>query len=391
MGEAQELHPQINALKAEAEVAEAESSPEIKKKSLVTQYKWWLEMLIYSFFVLAGQTVGTILGRLYYDSGGKSNWMATLVQVVGFPVLIPFQFFTTAAAVDGDSTSRRRPMILAAFYVAIGVFLAVDCMLYSIGIRYLPVTTYTLICASQLGFNAVFSLFLNRQKFTPYIINSLVLLTVSSTLLVFEPDSGGATNTSKRKYVIGFVCTLAASAGYAMMLSLTQVAFQKIIKKESTRAIVDMNLYQNMVATLVLLIGLFAGGDWRRLNGEMEGYKTGKVSYVMNLFWTAVSWQVFGVGCIGLIFKVSSLFSNVISILGLPAAPVMAVIFLGDRLTGLKAVSMLLAMWGFVSYIYQHYLDDLKMKEIARTNVVDAAVQLPLVDESERGGSAAAS
>ncbi|KAG6416698.1 hypothetical protein SASPL_124134 [Salvia splendens] len=381
MGEA---HPDINGLKPEA--AEVDTAPEeINAKPPTKRYKWWLKMLLYSFFVLAGQSVGTILGRVYYDNGGKSNWMATLVQVIGFPVLIPFQFFTTTNNNnfnDNDNNTRRQKLHLAAFYVAIGIFLAVDCMLYSIGLQYLPVTTYTLICASQLGFNAVFSLFLNRQRFTPFIINSLFLLTFSSALLVFEPDtaSSGSAKISKRKYVIGFVCTLAASAGYAIMLSLTQLAFQKLIKKETTRAIVDMTIYQNLVATVVIVVGLFAAGDWRRLGAEMEGYKTGRLSYLMNLFWTAVSWQVFGVGCIGLIFKVSSLFSNVISILGLPAAPVLAVIFIGERLTGLKAVSMLLAVWGFVSYIYQHYLDDLKRKEMERSGN-DGGVELPLVDE----------
>lgn len=343
-------------------------------------------MIIYSIFVVGGQSVGTLLGRIYYDNGGKSNWMATLVQVAGFPALIPFQFFTTNNKHDTDTnTNKRLPITLAAFYLAIGTFLAADCMLYSIGIRYLPVTTYTLICASQLGFNAVFSFFLNNQKFTPYIINSLILLTISSTLLVIQPDGGGAASdkTSKRRYAVGFICTVAASAGYAIMLSLTQLAFQKLIKKETIRAIIDMTIYQNLVATFVIIIGLFASGDWSKLHAEMEGYKQGKVSYVMNLLWTAVSWQVFGVGCIGLIFKVSSLFSNVISVLGLPVAPVLAVIFLGERLTGLKAVAMLLAMWGFVSYIYQHYLDDLEMKERERERERVAA----LVDG--RGGSAA--
>ncbi|KAL0305531.1 UNVERIFIED_CONTAM: Purine permease 21 [Sesamum radiatum] len=241
-------------------------------------------------------------------------------------------------------------------------------MLYTIGLQYLPVTTYTLICASQLGFNAVFSYFLNRQKFTPYIVNSLVLLTISSVLLVFQTDPGDSNKTTKNKYVIGFICTLAASAGYALMLSLTQLAFHKVIKKETLRAVIDMTIYQSVVATGIIVIGLFASGEWRTLNREMEEYKLGKVSYVMNLLWTAISWQAFSVGCVGLIFKVSSLFSNVISILGLPVAPVLAVIFLHDKLTGLKAVAMLLAMWGFVSYMYQHYLDDLKMKEKRRSS-----------------------
>ncbi|KAL0398368.1 UNVERIFIED_CONTAM: putative purine permease 10 [Sesamum radiatum] len=253
-------------------------------------------------------------------------------------------------------------------------------MLYTIGLQYLPVTTYNLIGASQLGFNAVFSYFLNRQKFTPYIVNSLVLLTISSVLLVFQTDPGDSNKTTKNKYVIGFICTLAASAGYALMLSLTQLAFHKVIKKETLRAVIDMAIYQNMVATVIIVIGLFGSGQWRTLNREMEEYKSGKVSYVMNLIWTAISWEVFSVGCVGLIFKVSSLFSNVISILGLPVAPVLAVIFLHDELTGLKAVAMLLAMWGFVSYMYQHYLDDLETKE-KKGSSIEGVSEVALVTE----------
>ncbi|XP_047948682.1 probable purine permease 10 [Salvia hispanica] len=381
-----EVQPQINAPISDdfcvrpCTLTEAEeNSPEINNKSLLTRYKWWFQMLLYSFFLLSGSGSATILGRLYYNNGGKSNWIATLVQVIGFPILIPFLFFTTA-----DTENRRRPLALAAFNVAIGVFLAVDCLLFSIGLRYLPIITYTLIGASQLGFNAVFSLFLNRQKFTPFIVNSLVLLTVSSTLLVFDPESGDSTAASGRKYVVGFVCTVAASAGYAMMLSLTQLAFQKLIKKETARAVMEMTIYQSLVASIVVVIALFASGEWRHLGGEMDGYKRGKVGYLMNLAWTAVGWQVFGVGCVGLIFQVSALFANVIGMLGLPMGPVLAVMFLGDRLSGLKAVAMVVAMWGFVSYIYQHYLDDLEMKERQRS---EDGVQLPLVDQ--RGASAA--
>ena len=146
----------------------------------------------------------------------------------------------------------------------------------------------------------------------------------------------------------------------------------------------EMTIYQSLVASIVVVIALFASGEWRHLGGEMDGYKRGKVGYLMNLAWTAVGWQVFGVGCVGLIFQVSALFANVIGMLGLPMGPVLAVMFLGDRLSGLKAVAMVVAMWGFVSYIYQHYLDDLEMKERQRS---EDGVQLPLVDQ--RGASAA--
>ena len=88
----------------------------------------------------------------------------------------------------------------------------------------------------------------------------------------------------------------------------------------------------------------------------------GKVSYVLTLVWTALTWQICSVGLLGLIFEVSSLFSNVISTLALPVIPILAVIFFHDKMNGLKVIAMLLAIWGFLSYICQHYLDDLKSK-----------------------------
>ena len=83
----------------------------------------------------------------------------------------------------------------------------------------------------------------------------------------------------------------------------------------------------------------------------------------MNLVWTAISWQVFNVGGTGLIFELSSLFSNAISALGLPVVPVLAVIIFHDKMNGLKVISMILAIWGFTSYVYQHYLDDKNLKK----------------------------
>ncbi|XP_019229760.1 PREDICTED: probable purine permease 9 isoform X2 [Nicotiana attenuata] len=67
--------------------------------------------------------------------------------------------------------------------------------------------------------------------------------------------------------------------------------------------------------------------------------------------------------------------------IGLPIAPVLAVIFLKDKLTGVKVMSMLLAIWGFVSYIYQHYLDDLKDKAAKDVEVVELS-EVSLIERS---------
>ena len=71
----------------------------------------------------------------------------------------------------------------------------------------------------------------------------------------------------------------------------------------------------------------------------------------------AVSWQAAAVAALRLITRVSSLFANVTGTVALPLVPVFAVVLFGDRMTGIKAVAMLMAVWGFLSYVYQHYLD----------------------------------
>lgn len=344
-------------------------------------YKWWIRVTTYILFLLAGQSAATLLGKLYYDKGGNSLWMATFVQSAGFPILIPLFFFfspstntnttTTTTTTTSIYTSFGTPSLstLAFLYPSLGLLLTGDNMMYSYGLLYLPVSTYSLLCATQLAFNALFSYLLNSQKFTPLILNSLVLLTTSASLLAVHADSESTTTISKGKYVIGFLCTLGASATYSLYLSLMQLSFQKIIKRETFIAVLEMQIYPSFVATCACVVGLFASGQWKGLKREMEDYQEGRVSYLMNLIWTAVTWQIASVGIIGLIFEVSSLFSNVISTLSLPFVPILAVIFFHDKMDGVKVMAMLLAVWGFLSYIYQHYLDDTKSK--SRKNNAD--------------------
>ncbi|CAH9120711.1 unnamed protein product [Cuscuta epithymum] len=81
-----------------------------------------------------------------------------------------------------------------------------------------------------------------------------------------------------------------------------------------------MQVYLSFIANCCCVVGLFGSGEWRSLKGEMNGFGKGKVSYVMTLVWIALSWQMDGV----------------------------------------KFIALLLALWGFLSYLYQHHLDDSK-------------------------------
>ncbi|CAH8306414.1 unnamed protein product [Eruca vesicaria subsp. sativa] len=359
--ETQELHIHVND--------EPERKLSTEKRS--HNYSWRLRVSLYVILVLAGETIATLLGRLYYDKGGNSIWLETLVQLVGFPLTLPCYYYIKHEPSSKTSNNLTKKTTSSSFlklslvYIGLGLLAAGHSVLYSFGLLYLPVSTFSLISASQLAFNAVFSYFLNSQKFTPCILNSLVLLTTSSTLLVIqpEPESSTSNSLSKYNYVIGYICAIGGSAGYSLVLSLTDYAFEKILKKYTFKAILDMVTYQSLVATCAVLAGLFGSGGWKMLRTEMEEFKLGQNSYLLINIGSMISWQACWIGSVGLILEVSSLFSNVISTLCLPVVPVLAVVFFRDEMSGIKLIAMFLAIWGFVSYAYQHYIDDSKPEE----------------------------
>ncbi|CAB4269006.1 unnamed protein product [Prunus armeniaca] len=147
----------------------------------------------FTLFVLSGQSAAIFLGRLNCNRGGKSIWMATLVQFIGFPILIPYHCILSSKNIDTYSNVNQPDAS-------------------ALALRY----------RSFVGaFNAFFSICFNSLKFTPS-IDSLVLLTISFNLLVFHPNSVNLAGISQQKYTVRVTCTVAASAGYSSMFSLTQ-------------------------------------------------------------------------------------------------------------------------------------------------------------------------
>ncbi|CAO2842234.1 unnamed protein product [Amaranthus hypochondriacus] len=332
--------------------------------------KWWIWIAFYIVCVLVGQSVGMLLGRLYFNEGGRNKWMATLVQYAGFPLLLPlYSILPKESTQNSKPSNELSPLKTTSVYVFFGLFVAAVGMMYSIGLQYVPVSTFSLLCASQLAFNAFFSFFLNSQKFTPYIINSLFLLTISSTLLVIQSGSSIPEGVSAANYAFGFICAIAYPMAYGLLLSLTEFAFQKILKKQDFEAILDLLLRQSFIASLIAVVGILSTGDLKAVKLEMNEFGLGKLAYVMTLIFTSISWQVYNIGLFGLIVKVSSLFSNVVATLGLPIVPALAVVFFHDVMDGIKVVAMLLAIWGFVSYAYDQYLDECSATETVKQTI----------------------
>ncbi|TQD94845.1 hypothetical protein C1H46_019545, partial [Malus baccata] len=265
------------------------------------RWQWWFLVVLNVFFLIVGQTAAVLLGRFYYDQGGNSKWLATLVQTAAFPVLLIPLYFLPSSKDHATTSNPPSIKVLALVYFSIGVLLAGDNMMYSVGLLYLSASTYSLICATQLAFNAVFSYFINSQKFTMLILNSVIIVSFSAALIAVNDDSGGPTGVSKGKYILGFICTIGASALYSLLLSLMQLSFQKVLKRETFSVVLEMQIYTALVASCAATVGLFASGEWRSLHGEMVNYGKGRVSYVMTLVWTAVALEGCFVGGVGVI------------------------------------------------------------------------------------------
>ncbi|CAL0306084.1 unnamed protein product [Lupinus luteus] len=310
-----------------------------------------------------GQSTATMMVKSYYDKGGNSKWMGAFLQFVGFLILLPYYYISSLKKAtrndfnSNQSSSSSSTSMLALIYVTSGLLAILKCYFFSLGLLYLPVSTYAIISSSQLAFTAFFSFFLNSMKFSPYILNSLVLLTISSTLLIFktETESEHLLKESKKNQVIVFICTIVASAGEGLLFSFTQFAFEKLLKRESFSAVMNMIIYQSVVATCIAFVGFITSGEWKGLRNEMDEYEMGNTSYVMNLVLIPIIWQLYSIGSIGLISEVSSLFADALGALAEPIVLIMGVIFFYETMDGIKAISMVLALWGFISYVYYHY------------------------------------
>ncbi|XP_019189220.1 PREDICTED: probable purine permease 9 [Ipomoea nil] len=350
----------------------------IDSSSINVNWKWWFELAFYTVLNLSGFEAAILLSRIYYDKGGNSKWLMASIQTAGFPFLIPFIFFSKTHPNSSSSSSSSDPppysfLLLALVSTLLGLLLAATNVFYSLALEYLPASTYTLLNSSQLAFTALFSFLLNAQSFTPYIINAVILLTISPMLLIFSPDTTSTSEVASNKdeYMLGVLFTIAASACPALLLSLAQLVFEKIIKRETMKDTLILTVLQCFVATVVTLVGLFASGEWKGLRREMEDYKQGVLAYNLDLFFTAVACQAYFLSSFTLTFKVSSLFSNVVMRLATPLTPLLSMLFLHEEMSGLKVMSLLLSVWGFASYIYQQYIDDLEATSKCTVKISD--------------------
>ncbi|MBA0865981.1 hypothetical protein Goshw_016866, partial [Gossypium schwendimanii] len=190
-------------------------------------------LLIINCIILSiGNCGAPLIARLYFIHGGNRIWFSSWLQTAGCPIiLLPIACAYMHRSRTADPTSENklfcmeRPLFVAA--IVLGILSGLDNYLYSYGLSRLPVSTSSLIIASQLAFTAGFAFLLVKQKFTAYSINAVFLLTIGAGVLALHSNSDRPANESNKEYILGFVMTLAAAALYGFILPLVELTYKK--------------------------------------------------------------------------------------------------------------------------------------------------------------------
>ncbi|CAN6296213.1 unnamed protein product [Urochloa humidicola] len=314
---------------------------------------------------------GPLLLRVYFVHGGRRLWLSTMIQLSAWPLLLPpicVSLFRGRR--DGIANLLLPPRLVGALAL-LGGFFAVACFVYSLGAQALPVSTSSLLLATQLAFNAVSAFLFTGLRFTPFSINAVVLLTVGPAVLGVGPSSGKPEGESSRAYWIGFFEAIAAAAMAGLVLPLIKAATARYGPRSGPAArvpppyvtVMQIQAVMGAAGTMVCLLGMAVKGDFQAMPKEAAEFGLGRTKYYLALVFEAVSWQLFNLGIMGLIICVSPLLAGIMIAVLLPLSEVLAVIFLHEKFDGTKGIALMLSLWGFVSYLYGENADAKKITE----------------------------
>ncbi|KDP41439.1 hypothetical protein JCGZ_15846 [Jatropha curcas] len=325
-------------------------------------------LLVLNCVILSiGNCGGPLIMRLYFIHGGKRVWLSSWLETAGWPIIfIPLliSYFHRRSTTD-PTTAKLFYMKPSLFLAAtgIGILTGFDDYLYAYGVARLPVSTSSLIIATQLAFTAGFAFLLVKQKFTSYSINAVVLLTVGAGVLALHTSSDRPEHESKKEYNLGFVMTLGAAVLYGLILPLVELTYRKAKQEISYTLVMEIQMIMCLFATVVCTVGMLVNNDFKVIPREAKEFELGETKYYVIMVWSAIIWQCFFLGAIGIVFCASSLASGVVIAVLLPVTEILAVIFYQEKFQAEKGVALALSLWGFLSYFYG------EIKQSKKTNL----------------------
>ncbi|KAI3896442.1 hypothetical protein MKX03_008604 [Papaver bracteatum] len=317
--------------------------------------KWGL-LILSCIFNLVGFTVGPILNRLYFLHGGNKIWFYSWLQTAGFPILI----IPLAVIYARRGRNLLRINFFASrkllFYAAlIGLIYGVLNFTFCYGLLYLPVSTWSLICTTQLVFTSFISFIWVKHKFTPYTVNAIVVIIIGCVLLGIRRAGDRLPGVTNSQYLVSFFITLASAAILGFILVSTQVAYAKANQAMTYPIVLQFLLCMCFFGTVSSSIGCLISKDFLAIRREASEFGLGAKSYYLVLVLNMVFWQLMLIGRVGIIFCTSSLFAGVMSTVFLPISQIAAVLTFHESFPAEKGMALVLTLWGFTSYFYGSY------------------------------------
>jgi drug/metabolite transporter (DMT)-like permease len=346
-------------------------------------------LVIFSACLVLVGAGGPLLLRVYFVHGGQRLFLSAMLQISGWPLLlVPIGVSLYRGRRHGVTNLLLPPRLVGAVAV-LGAFYAISCFVYSLGSQALPLSTSSLLLATQLAFTAVFALLFVGLRFTPFSANAVVLLTIGPAVLGVGPGSGKPPGEAAKTYWTGFCEAIAAAALAGLVLPLVEVAMARYGRRTGPAArvpppyatVMQMQAVMGAAGTVVCLLGMAIKSDFQALPKEAAGFGLGKTNYYLVLIWDAVSWQLLNLGIMGLIACASSLLAGIMIAVLLPLSEVLAVIFLHEKFDGPKGIALVLSLWGFASYLYgermQKKLEAQKNEQLVAMKTGDLELAAP--------------
>ncbi|KAJ4879876.1 Purine permease 1 [Raphanus sativus] len=334
-------------------------------------------LIIICIFLSVGTCGGPLLTRLYYTNGGTRIWFMSFLATAGCPIiLIPLyvSFIRRSNRNKAENTNKTKlflmetPLFIASTFI--GLLIGLDNYLYAYGLAYLPVSTSSLIVGTQLAFNAIFAFFMVKQKFTPFSINAVVLLTVGTGILALHSKGDRPADVSHKEYVVGFLLTLFAAVLYAFILPLVELTYKKARQEITFTLVLEIQLVMCVASTCFCLVGMIVKGDFEAIPGEAREFMIGGSAFYYTLMViTGIVWQGFFLGAIGVVYCASSLASGVFISVLLPVTEILAFVCFREKFQAEKGVSLFLSLWGFVSYFYGEFKSGKKIIDKPETEL----------------------
>ncbi|CAN6542826.1 unnamed protein product [Malus baccata var. baccata] len=287
-------------------------------------------LLVISCTLLSiGTCGGPLVIRLYFIHGGKRVCLSSWLQTGGWPIIfIPIAIgYYRRLKTEGPSTKlffMTLPLFMAS--AVIGVLTGLDDYLYAYGVARLP--------------------------FTSFSINAVVLLTMGAAVLGLNTSSDRPEGETNKEYIAGFFMTVAAAALYGFVLPLIELTYNKAKQTVTYALVLEIQSVMCLFATLFCTVGMLINNDFKVIPREARKFDLGETRYYMVLVLSAIVWQAFFLGAIGIILCASSLLSGIVIAVLLPITEILAVIFYHEKFQQEKGVSLALSVWGFVSYLY---------------------------------------